>query len=76
MKHAKATFVQVNINKNKKIIIEVIDNGEGFLVRNLEHNPKGSGFSSIRNRISFYNGSLHIDSARGKGTRIKVELNL
>lgn len=76
MKHAKATAVQVNINKNKKITIEVIDNGQGFQVTDLENRPKGAGLSSIRNRISVYNGCLHVDSESGKGTRIKVELNL
>jgi signal transduction histidine kinase len=75
MKHANATSVQINIIKNKKIIIEVIDNGQGFSVKTTGK-PKGTGFSSIRNRISVYNGSFHVDSEPGKGTRVKVVLNL
>jgi signal transduction histidine kinase len=74
MKHANATSVQINININKKITIEVIDNGQGFLVKTTGK-PKGTGFSSIRNRISVYNGSFHVDSEPGKGTQVKVVLN-
>ena len=76
MKHAQASSVQIHIIKNKKITIEVLDNGKGFSAKKLESKPKGTGFSSIKNRISVYNGSLRVDSEPEKGTRVKIELNL
>ncbi|HEY4198339.1 MAG TPA: ATP-binding protein [Mucilaginibacter sp.] len=76
MKHARASIVQINIAKNEGVTIEVIDNGIGFNPSQLNQKSAGAGFSSIRNRISVYNGSLHIDSKPGKGTRVIVQLAL
>ncbi len=74
MKHSGANLVNIKVKKDKKIVIEVIDNGRGFDTMQLEKKPKGTGLSSIRNRIGLYNGHLQIKSAPGNGTAVKIEL--
>lgn len=72
MKHSGANQVQIQLKRNKNIEITVKDNGRGFVVSKVIAKPKGSGISSIKNRLSLYNGRLHIDAASGKGTSVKI----
>jgi PAS domain S-box-containing protein len=74
MKHSGADSIQLSIKKNKIIEIRVEDNGKGFNVKKQETLPTGSGFSSIKTRIGLFNGSMRIDSAPDRGTKIKIRL--
>jgi PAS domain S-box-containing protein len=74
MKHAEADLITLDIFKNKIIQIEVKDNGKGFDVGEQERAPAGSGLSSIRNRVSLYNGQMKIVSNPGSGTMIVIIL--
>lgn len=75
MKHAGADTIQLEIRKNKFIEIKVKDNGVGFNAKAQESNPSGSGLSSIKNRLSLYNGTMSIASTPGSGTTVKIILN-
>ena len=75
MKHAEANLIQITLKRNKSVEITVMDNGKGFDVKQLESKCQGTGFSSIKNRINLYGGSIHIDSVIGQGTIIRVTLN-
>ena len=75
MKHADASLVKLEIRKSKTIEIEVKDNGRGFNTAEQDRIPAGSGLSSIKNRLSLYNGSMKIDSEPGRGTTVKISLN-
>ncbi|CAM3630064.1 ATP-binding protein [Mucilaginibacter galii] len=75
MKHAEASLISVELFQNSGIDIIVKDNGRGFDVKALDTVPKGAGISSIRNRLSLYNGNLTIKSAPGRGTSIIIKLN-
>jgi len=75
MKHARANLVTVELTENSNIHIVVKDNGVGFDVKALEKEPKGAGISSIKNRLSLYNGSLGMQSEPGLGTTITITLN-
>jgi signal transduction histidine kinase len=76
-KHSKATEVHVAVRQRGEILsVMVEDNGRGF-----ELNPHGMptrsaglGLLGIRERVSIAGGSLLIQSAPGKGTRIAIEL--
>ncbi|MDB5111600.1 MAG: domain S-box protein [Mucilaginibacter sp.] len=75
MKHADANLITVEIRKGKQIEIKLQDNGKGFNVKAQENHPSGSGLSSIKNRLSLYNGNMVISSNSTTGTTIKMSLD-
>jgi PAS domain S-box-containing protein len=75
MKHAGASLITVDLLQNSGIDVIVKDNGNGFNVKALEKAPLGTGISSIKNRLSLYNGSINIQSAPGLGTTVTIKLN-
>lgn len=75
MKHSAASLIVVELKINHAIEICVKDNGKGFDAEYQDIVPSGSGFSSIKNRLSLYNGSLTINSKPGMGTIVKITLN-
>ncbi len=75
MKHSGATVIDLCICKSEQIEIVLTDNGKGFNAKQQETKPTGSGFSSIKNRLGLYNGTLDILSAPGAGTTVKINLS-
>ena len=75
MKHAEASQISIELIQNNGIDIIVKDNGKGFDVRALEKVPKGAGISSIKNRLTLYNGTLLMKSEPGQGATITIKLN-
>lgn len=75
MKHAEATEIKIQLIENKVVEIIIQDNGKGYDVKEQERSPSGSGLSSIKNRLSLYNGSLDVVSEPGRGTTVHVKLN-
>jgi PAS domain S-box-containing protein len=75
MKHSGAGLIIVEVKKGKYIELNVSDNGRGFEVIKQEDITSGSGLTSIRNRLSLYNGSIAIESSPGNGTMVKIKLN-
>ncbi|HEY9000306.1 MAG TPA: PAS domain S-box protein [Mucilaginibacter sp.] len=75
IKHAEASQVNIELFKKKSDIhIEVRDNGKGFRPGKPSAKPTGTGLSSIRNRLTVYNGSMNIESVPGKGTSVSIRL--
>ncbi len=72
MKHSGASEVVIQLARTKNITIAVSDNGAGF--KSGVDTPHGTGLSSIRNRISVYNGTMSINPRAGGGTVVRVEL--
>ncbi len=78
-KHAKANRVQIKLGlvaDNLEITTE--DNGIGFAPRRSDASPVDGGFGlfSIRERLMHLGGSIHIDSAPGKGARLTLNIPL
>ena len=72
-KHANATKVQVSITKNgEEMVVEVSDDGGGFLPSKADLRSKGFGLFSIRERLQHLGGHMRIDSVPGKGTVIAL----
>jgi signal transduction histidine kinase len=76
VKHAKAENVSVDVS-SKDGIIEIIveDDGVGFDTKErLSLVGKGSGFGlfSIRERLSYFKGSLEITSSPGNGSKVII----
>ncbi len=74
MRHSSATKVECTIQKEgNKIILIVIDNGEGF---DTSQKTKSLGLLGMQERALLINGELTIESSKENGTRIKVEVEL
>jgi PAS domain S-box-containing protein len=75
VKHADATTGEISIDLDGNgITIEVTDNGKGF--KQIKQPEAGIGLASIRNKATALGGSVDINSVPGKGTKIKVYLEI
>ncbi len=53
--------------------IEITDNGRGFC---MEERPQfGNGLTNMKNRVEQLGGKWEINSAPGKGTKVRVVVN-
>ena len=74
-RHAHASEVQVDLRVDgARILLEVRDNGRGFVPGTRPEGPGGRGLVGMRERVELLGGSLRIDSAPGEGTAVRVEL--
>ncbi len=75
-KHAEAQSIWVRLKRADELfVLEIEDNGVGFNVGAVDANyeQRGSlGIVNMRERTELVNGALHIDSAEGRGTLIRV----
>lgn len=72
IKHAKAKQVELHLTLHKntfQLLFE--DDGAGF---NVNDPKKGIGLYNIENKIQQWNGTLHLDSAIGRGTVATIEI--
>lgn len=71
-KYAEASKVSIQLYfKDRKFYMDYADDGKGY---DPETISKGVGLDSMRSRITFYKGSLVLDSAKGKGSRAHISL--
>ncbi len=74
LKHSGAASALVQLIRDESgIAITVEDDGKGFDIERLQK-AKGIGWSNIRSRVEYFDGSLDIQSGPGKGTSILIEL--
>lgn len=76
LKHAQATEMNVQLfRKENSLSIVVEDNGTGF---NPEKSDefKGIGLKNIESRVYKFDGEVSIDSGKGAGTTIAIDLPL
>lgn len=72
IKHAKAKQVELHLTLHKNVFQLLFeDDGSGF---NVNETKNGIGLYNIKNRIVQWNGSLHLDSAIGRGTVVTIEI--
>lgn len=72
-KHARATKVDVLVRQeHDRIILTIQDNGAGFDSQRV----RGLGLMGISERVDRLHGHLRIESRRGQGTSLRVELPL
>ena len=78
VKHAQADRVtlELALDADDQLSITVSDQGTGFELAELDHRSKagqvGWGLFSIRERLTMLGGRFEIDSAPGKGTRVRL----
>jgi signal transduction histidine kinase len=76
-RHAKATACRVYLQRfPTTILVTIEDDGAGFDLAEAQRaaDGRGLGLIGIRERVSDLRGTLRIESAPGKGTRLTVEL--
>ncbi|WP_422351105.1 ATP-binding protein [Flagellimonas sp.] len=82
IKYADANYILVTINlTNNLLSIVVDDDGKGFDPSILDKPPKnssdgGMGVFFMKERISYINGRLFINSSPGEGTRVTINYQL
>jgi signal transduction histidine kinase len=73
-KHSKGNHVVLSLEGNHGgIVLNIEDNGQGFDPEEARKRyRKGMGLSSMKERAELTGGSFAIESARGKGTTLRV----
>ncbi len=75
--HAKASRIDIQIVQHEdRIVLTCEDNGEGFDIEEQQIKNHGLGLRNIKTRIGALSGTLEIESGKGKGTLIIVEIPL
>jgi signal transduction histidine kinase len=80
-KHAQAEHIWVRLKTYEEgmALLEIADDGVGFNVEEMDafYDQRGSlGMVNMRERTELVNGVLQLDSAKGRGTRIRVIIPL
>lgn len=76
-KHAQARTVRVRLRGDSRhLLLTIEDDGVGFdpQALGLPGSNTGSGLLNMRERAAFAGGSFSIESAPGRGTRIRIEI--
>ncbi len=74
LKHAGASFMELSISLSDEQILNILfeDNGVGFKP---SEQKEGLGYTNIKSRLSKIHGQLLIDSRKGRGTIINIEID-
>ncbi len=77
-RHAQAENVQVQLEREDSLVrVAIEDDGQGFDVDGaLNSHEYGLGLLGMQERVELIGGSFHLESALGRGTRLRVEAPL
>lgn len=78
-KHSHATETEISLDfQNDSISIVIQDDGDGFDTKKNDNNSSSEcfGLVGMRERVSLLNGDMEIDSQKGIGTKIIVNIPL
>jgi signal transduction histidine kinase len=74
VKHAHAKNASIKLERvPDRLTLTITDDGIGF---NPEKKTGGIGLRNIRNRVNFYNGTVELVSAPGKGCTLRIVIPL
>jgi PAS domain S-box-containing protein len=79
LKYADSNYILITLSHSSdKLSIVIDDDGKGFDTNHIEDTEKESGLGLffMRERISYINGRIFINSESGKGTRITINVDL
>jgi signal transduction histidine kinase len=73
-RHAKGQHAYIQLTQSPgDLLLEIGDDGVGYAT---EDRPFGLGLIGIRERIRAHGGQIEIDSTPGRGTSIRVRMQL
>jgi signal transduction histidine kinase len=78
-KHSRAGRVEVSIGQSRGILcMDVVDDGRGFEVERVmsAKRHRTLGLLGMRERVEMVGGTFSIESAPGKGTRVRAQIPL
>lgn len=76
-RHAAAQTVHVELRPvGDDVVLEIADDGRGFDLAEAERRRPGMGLFSMRERVGLVGGTLEIDTAPGRGTRVVARVPL
>jgi signal transduction histidine kinase len=76
IKHADATEALIQFNRDgNQLTVTIEDNGKGFDPLEVEERQT-MGMSTVRSRVDYLNGKLTIDSRKGIGTSVIIDILL
>ncbi|MFN7918049.1 MAG: sensor histidine kinase [Vicinamibacterales bacterium] len=76
-KHARATVCRVHLQRlTNTVLVTIEDNGVGFdhAATSVNGEPAGLGLLGMRERVAQLYGSIRVETAPGRGTRIAIVL--
>jgi signal transduction histidine kinase len=74
-KHAEARSVSVNLaHADQALHLTIIDDGKGFSMDSNGQQHNGIGLVSMQERTDMLGGTLEIDTAPGRGTRLTARI--
>ncbi|MEO6285907.1 MAG: ATP-binding protein [Dyadobacter sp.] len=81
VKHSNADRIKIKLQRNKnRIVLEITDDGKGFLISNLKSEEGFSlnrnGMENIRTRSQLLNGKMEIVSKVDSGTKLSITVDL
>jgi PAS domain S-box-containing protein len=75
-RHAQARRVRMHLmRRGAKVVVTIQDDGVGFDLEKragFDHPVSGAGLIGMRERIALLGGTLHLQSAPGRGARLSV----
>ena len=75
LKHSNASLITLSLNvKDDLITLDYSDNGKGFDLQ--ASMDAGMGLSNIFSRINSLKGNVRFDTAKGKGMKVAITVNL
>ncbi len=73
IRHADARAVKVRVQRdNGTVRVLVADDGKGFDMTKATLESSGLGLQGISERVQMLGGTLQLDTAPGKGTRLNA----
>jgi two-component system sensor histidine kinase UhpB len=76
VRHAGAKRIALSVHLHPAVTLEVHDDGNGFDTTGLGHTIPSRGFTSMRERLVLFDGTLEVNSARGHGTTVVATIPL
>ena len=77
IKHSGSNKIKCNLKKIQDTLnIEIKDYGIGFDIDKIKKDNTGIGLVSLSQRVKMIGGKLEINSVLGKGTTVKIVVNL
>lgn len=76
LKHADATRITIELKQNDNMLyLMIMDNGKGFNMKLVKKNKENhSGLNNMEERVKLLDGDFKVDSKKGDGVIIEVNL--
>ena len=78
IKYAESTYILVSLNHSENLVsITIDDDGLGFDITKVKKDEShGMGLFFMKERIKYIDGRLFINSSKGEGTRITINMSI